>query len=158
VFTGKVLSIHIAAEKNAPVQSVNSVQVDADSGIVGDRYYDWHVAHPESTRAKRDVTLIEVEAIDAIRKESGIDLKPEEMRRNILVTGVPLNHLVGREFLVGQVRMIGSELCEPCAKIEKLTGQPVIQALLHRAGLRAKVLTSGPIEVGDELIPVSPSE
>ena len=65
--------------------------------------------------------------------------------------GVPLNHLVGREFLIGDVRCRGIRLCEPCSHLEKITGKEVVKALTHRGGLRAQVLTDGVLQVGDEI-------
>ncbi len=68
--------------------------------------------------------------------------------------GVPLNHLVGREFQIGPVRLRGIKLCEPCGHLEKMTVPGIEKALLHRGGLRAEILTSGTLRPGD---PVKPS-
>ena len=68
-----------------------------------------------------------------------------------MTRNVPLNHLVGREFAIGGVRIRGIRLCEPCDYLEKITGKPVIKGLLHRGGLRARILTPGTIRVGDEV-------
>ena len=70
-------------------------------------------------------------------------------RRNVLTCGVALNHLVGREFCIGEVRLRGLKLCEPCSHLEKVTAKKVIAALRHRGGLRAEILVSGAIRVGD---------
>jgi len=68
--------------------------------------------------------------------------------------GVPLNHLVGREFWVGAVRLRGTRLCEPCLHLERLTGQPGVRAaLVHRGGLRADILTAGVVRVGEVVRP-----
>jgi MOSC domain-containing protein YiiM len=60
-----------------------------------------------------------------------------------------LNHLVGREFHVGDVKIRGIRLCEPCDHLQRLTGASVIKGLLHRGGLRAQILSKGRIRVGD---------
>lgn len=63
---------------------------------------------------------------------------------------VALNHLVGREFTVGEVRLRGSELCEPCASLARMTGRPeILPGLVHRGGLRAEILQGDVIRVGD---------
>ena len=72
-----------------------------------------------------------------------------ETRRNLVTEGVPVNHLVGREFTVGGVRMRGYDLAEPCTYLEELTRTGVRKALIHRGGLRAEILDDGPIAVGD---------
>ena len=70
-----------------------------------------------------------------------------------LTSGVPLNHLVDREFWVGSVLMLGTRLCEPCKYLEGLTQQGVMGGLIHRGGLRARILTEGVIRVGDAVRP-----
>jgi MOSC domain-containing protein YiiM len=99
----------------------------------------------------RDITLIEIEAIQALDVELGIKLAPGEARRNIVTQGVPLNHLVDKEFCVGDVKLRGVRLCEPCDHLESLTKPKVNPGLVHRGGLRADILTQGTIKVGDEI-------
>ena len=90
-----------------------------------------------------------VEAIESMKREYGVDIKPEDSRRNIATLGVPLNHLVGRDFRVGEVTLRGIRLCEPCAHMAEMTHKEVLRGLVHRGGLRAQVLKSGMIRVGD---------
>jgi MOSC domain-containing protein YiiM len=93
--------------------------------------------------------LIESEAIEALKRDYGIELQPGDSRRNIVTRGVPLNHLVGCEFKIGAVTLRGIELCEPCAHLQKLTQQGVVRGLVHRGGLNAEILTDGLIRPGD---------
>jgi MOSC domain-containing protein YiiM len=74
---------------------------------------------------------------------------PGAARRNLVTRGVPLNHLVGREFQVGGVRLRGTRLCEPCQYLEGLTTKGVLAGLIHRGGLRADIVSGGTIRVGD---------
>ncbi|HMC90102.1 MAG TPA: MOSC domain-containing protein, partial [Gemmataceae bacterium] len=69
--------------------------------------------------------------------------------------GVPLNHLVGKEFQIGEVILRGLRLCEPCGHLEALTVQGVKDGLCHRGGLRAQILHGGLVKVGD---PISPCD
>jgi MOSC domain-containing protein YiiM len=96
-----------------------------------------------------ELTLIEAEAIEALKRDYDVDLAPGEARRNVVTDGVPLNHLVGHEFQIGEVRVRGIRLCEPCGHLQALTGRPVIKGLRHRGGLRAQILNQGVIRVGD---------
>jgi MOSC domain-containing protein YiiM len=64
---------------------------------------------------------------------------------------VPLNHLVDKEFHVGEVRLRGVRLCEPCQHLAGLTQPRVLPALVHRGGLRAEILTDGYIRTGDPI-------
>ena len=119
-------------------------------GLDGDRYATRSGSFSARPKPGRQLTLIEAEAIEALEFELGLVLTPGETRRNLVTRGVALNHLVGREFTVGSVRLRGHELCEPCADLARMTGKPQILAgLVHRGGLRAEILEGGPIRVGD---------
>ena len=117
-------------------------------GLEGDRY-----ALKQGTFFKPEpdfqLTLIEAEALDALKREYGTELAPDESRRNLVTKNVPLNHLVGKEFRIGEVKIRGIRLCEPCGHLERLTGRPLIKGLRHRGGLRAQILNAGWIGVGD---------
>ena len=156
---GSVISIQIAKVGAGPMTSVPEVQAIAGKGLEGDRYFDGTGTFSKKIDPAHEITLIEAEAIEAIQIESGIQLAPIQSRRNLVTRNVPLNHLVGREFTVGKVVLRGLRLCEPCGHMEKLSGkQGVRSALLHRGGLRAEILTSGTIRVGDSVLPASQVE
>src|ERR1041385_7285600 len=106
--SGTVISIHTTAEKATPTKAVESVRAVPGYGLDGDRHFKSHKPHDG-----RDVTLIELEAIEALKRDYEIDLPLGDSRRNIVTRGVALNHLVGREFTVGNVRLRGVMLCEP---------------------------------------------
>ena len=79
-------------------------------------------------------------------------MREAETRRNLVTEGVALNHLVGREFRVGAVRMRGVRLAEPCVYLEQLTGHDGVRAaFVHRGGLRAEILDGGELRVGDAI-------
>jgi len=149
MFKGEIVSIHIAPAPGVPMQSVPEVHAVPGKGLEGDRYFDgtgtfWR-AEPD-----RELTLIEVEAFEGMKRESQLDLEPAEGRRNIVTRGVALNHLVGQEFQLGEVRVKGLGLCEPCKHLVKVSARPsILGGLIHRGGLRAQILTDGVIKVGD---------
>jgi len=162
VWQGSVVSLHIAPKASAPMESIESVQAVPGRGLAGDRYFlETGTYSPHPSHGGREVTLIETEAVaalfDGVQNAEGgrlgIKLSPAEARRNIATSGVPLNHLVGHEFWVGPVLLVGTRLCEPCKHLEKLTQQGVLAGLIHRGGLRARVLTEGVIRVGDSVRP-----
>src|ERR1035438_8507976 len=147
---GTVDSIYIAAAAQGPPQSVAQVAAIPGAGLEGDRYAlklgTFYKPTPD-----RELTLIEAEAIEAMGRDYYIELAAGEARRNIVTRNVALNHLVGKEFAIGEVRIRGIRLCEPCDHLQKVSGKPVIKGLLHRGGLRAQILTQGTIRVGDRI-------
>lgn len=147
---GTVVSIHLARAGGAPVQEVAEVRAVAGKGLDGDRYSNGSGTY---SRPRHDpaaeATLIESEALEALKRDHDIELAPGSSRRNIMTRGIDLNQLVGREFTVGAVRLRGIRLCEPCAHLQKLTRAGVMRGLAHRGGLNAEILTDGTIRVGD---------
>jgi MOSC domain-containing protein YiiM len=148
MWNGKIESIHIASAAKGPIQALDQVVAIPGVGLEGDRY-----ALRQGTFYKPlpdfELTLIEAEAIEALRRDYDVELAPGDARRNLVTSGVPLNHLVGRDFLVGDVRIRGIRLCEPCDHLQQVTGKQLIKGMRHRGGLRAQILTKGTIRVGD---------
>jgi MOSC domain-containing protein YiiM len=144
MFEGTVISINITPIVEGPMQTVDEVRAVPGRGLEGDRYF----YHPQM-EPKRELTLVEAEAIEAFRSEFKIDFGLEGTRRNLITRGVPLNHLVGREFWIGGVKARGIQLCEPCATLQRLSHPKVLPGLIHRGGLRAQILTEGTIRVGE---------
>ena len=149
MFQGEVVSIHIAPDKGEQVVEVGEVQAVAGRGLEGDRYF-----HKSGTFARKwdpgnEVTLVESEAVEAVGRDYGIGLGPGETRRNIMTRGVPLNHLVGREFRVGDAVLRGERLCDPCGLLERMTQPGVRKALAHRGGLNAAIVLGAVIRKGD---------
>jgi MOSC domain-containing protein YiiM len=147
MFRGNVVSIFIAREAAMPMEPREEVKAVAGQGLEGDRYFDGTGHWSKTPGVGREVTLIEIEAIEALESERNIAIKPGATRRNVVTRGVPLNHLVGREFQLGAVRLRGTRLCEPCTYLESLTQQGVLSGLIHRGGLRAEIVTGGTIRV-----------
>jgi len=147
---GRVASIHIAPAATNAMQSVEQVRAVTAKGLEGDRYF-LGLGTFWKPKPDYEVTLIEIEALEALERDYGVRLAPGEPRRNIVTRGVALNHLVGRQFQIGQATLRGLRLCEPCGHLERLTRTDVIRGLTHRGGLRAQVLTGGTIRVGDHV-------
>ena len=147
-----VVSLHIAPTGAAPMRSLGSVTAIAGRGLEDDRYYNLSGTYSNHPGDGRHVTLIEIEAIEALRREYQIALELGSARRNIVTRGVALNHLVEREFRVGTATFLGKRLCEPCLHLEKLTQPGTMRGLIHRGGLRAEVIVGGVVRVGDRIV------
>lgn len=162
MFQGTLEAIFIGPVKGAPMQRVESVRAIAGAGLDGDRYSCGEGSFSKGTSspgnehfpADRQVTLIEAEALEGAAREYEISIEPVQTRRNLLTRGVPLNHLVGREFMVGEVRLRGLRLCEPCGHLEGLTKEGVRKSLVHRGGLRAEIIAGGTLQDEDVVRPI----
>lgn len=148
---GSVVSIHIAPSATAPMRALEEVRALPGKGLEGDPYFHALGTYSDQPGPGREVTFIELEAIEALEHESTISLAPGAARRNVVTRGIALNHLVGREFRVGEARFRGLRLCEPCTHLEGLSGAGLKAGLHHRGGLRADIITGGTIHVGDAI-------
>lgn len=140
--TGTVAALLVAADAEAPMTPVPSAAAVAGRGLEGDRYGAGRGTFSGRGRGY-ELTLVAAEALE----EAGVSW--EEARRNVVTRGIDLNALAGRAFRVGSVECIGRRLAEPCAHLERLTRPGIMRPLVHRAGLRADILTGGRIEIGD---------
>src|SRR5258705_5302859 len=112
----------MAAEAALPVTSLDSTAATPGRGLAGDRYAEEKgVGQHGPAKPEQEVTLIEQEAIAAAGQEYKLSFTHLDTRRNLLTQGVPLNHLVGQTFSVGEVLLRGIELFEPCGHLDKLT-------------------------------------
>jgi MOSC domain-containing protein YiiM len=146
----KVVSILIGPEPQKPMREVSEVEAVAGAGLVGDRYFQGDV--PEDERDPTDeVTLIASEGIAAAASESGLDISPADIRRNIVTSGVEPSELLGRRFWIGEVELEGLEDNPPCAHLQRLAGKQLLKPMMGRAGIRARILTGGSIRSGDPL-------
>jgi len=129
------------------METRESVIALADGGLTGDRY-----SIAKSRRGPDyQITLIEIENIDAYRQTVDPTFTNDLPRRNIVTRGIPLNDLVCKRFRVGEAVLEGLELCEPCSLFAKRTRREVLKAFLHRGGLRARIIAGGVIRVGDSI-------
>ena len=121
------------------------VELVAGRGIPGDRFFDWKEDY------KGQVTLIDRSVIDDIRQHAeNPDLPSSAFRRNVVVSGIDLNRLVGRVFKLGDALLEGTQKCAPCYWMDDACGKPGTEKLMHdRGGLRCKILESGHIHVGE---------
>jgi len=124
-----------------------SVEALTGAGLTGDRYSE------AKNRRSPDyqVTFIELENIEAFAQATGLPLTPDMPRRNIITSGIRLNGLCGKRFIVGGARFEGLELCEPCSLFAKRTHREVLRFFVGKGGLRARIVSGGEIRVGDAI-------
>ncbi len=154
-WTGLVEHLHITARAFLPMHAQDSIALVAGRGIEGDRYMlgieqGFYSEKPEEGR---QVTLFEAEVLEAIQRDYGVELLPEEHRRNVTTRGVPLNWLVGHRFRIGPCLMEATRLSVPCRHIEEILDKQVFDPMVHRSGLNCRILEGGTVRVGDAVRP-----
>jgi MOSC domain-containing protein YiiM len=165
----QVLGVFIARRTDAAVEPVVKARLLPGQGIEGDRYFrawqeslfagearshsqeDFHNQGSSHSLRKEDLTLISADELDAWNAACGLQIPYGEFRRNVITRGIDLNALVGRRFRIGSVECVGIELCEPCSKLARLVSRQVLPNLVHRAGLRAAIVSEGIVVPGDPL-------
>ncbi len=148
-----ISEILIAGSPTAPMSSRSEVRAVPGKGLEGDRYFTGTgTFSPHPQKPDFEITLIEREKIAAFARASGLPFTAAHARRNLVTEGVDLNALAGREFLVGEVRLRGIRLCEPCSYLAKTSFPETLKGLVHQGGLRAQILTEGRIRVGDAVV------
>jgi len=142
----EVSKICITSKSAEEMQDVNTVEVIASKGIVNDRYFN------ENNDQALQITLIESENIDYYNQISETNIPYISFRRNIITKGIQLNDLVGKEILIGNVKIKGHRLCAPCRYLQEMLKQKnLVKKLLNRGGLRCEILTDGIISVNDPI-------
>ena len=142
----KVYKLGITKNNNQKIKEVNSIEVLANQGIIGDRHFK------EFNDPYSQLSLIESENIDNYNIKYGLNIPYIDFRRNIVTKGIRLNDLIGKKFLVGEVELEGIDLCRPCRHLCELLDQDnIIKEFLRRGGLRCQILSSSSIEVGNKI-------
>ena len=142
----EVLKICISKNSGEEMQDLDTIEVLADKGIINDRYFN------ENNDQDIQITFIESENIDYVNEISSTSVPYIDFRRNIITKGIKLNKLVDKEFLIGNVKIKGHRLCNPCKYLQdKLNIENLVKKLLNIGGLRCEILTDGRISVKDKI-------
>ena len=143
---GEVLKLGIAKNNNQPIKEVNSIEVLANKGIIGDRHFH------EFNDPYNQLSLIESENIDDYNIRFGLNIPYIDFRRNVITKGIRLNDLVGKKLKVGSVELDAIDLCRPCRHLTEMLNQNnILKEFLRKGGLRCQILSSENISVGNEI-------
>ena len=142
----KVLKLGITDNNNKKIIEVNSIDVLANKGIIGDRHFnDYNDPYCQ-------LSLIESENIDYYNTKYGLNIPYTDFRRNVITKGIDLNNLIGKKLQIGNVKVEGIDLCRPCKHLtEMLNQENILKEFLRKGGLRCQILSSSKIKVGDSI-------
>jgi len=142
----KVFKLGITDKNNKKINEVKAIEVLENKGVIGDRHFD------EFNDPYCQLSLIESENIDFYNSKYNLNIPYVDFRRNIITKGIRLNDLIGKKFLVGNVKVEGVDLCRPCRHLtEMLSQENILKEFLRKGGLRCQILSSSIINVGDNI-------
>ncbi|HVZ30098.1 MAG TPA: MOSC domain-containing protein [Asticcacaulis sp.] len=141
---GTVAWIGVRPKRRAPMSIREVVALDPRHGVIDDRY--------DGRSGERHVTLIAREHLAAIAAFLGQDVRPEQLRRNIVISGLNLLALKDKRFQLGEAVLEMTGECHPCSRMEQTFGPGGYNAVRGHGGITARVLTGGEVRLGDQLV------
>jgi MOSC domain-containing protein YiiM len=142
---GRLRWIGLRPGRRLPLEIVNTAELIADCGIKGDRSSARH-------GGKRQVTLIQQEHLPVIAAcLNNREVRPDMLRRNLMVSGINLLALKDRCFRIGEAELEYTGICAPCSFMEEALGKGGYNAVRGHGGITARILSGGLISVGDEV-------
>tara|TARA_B100000530_G_C15756388_1_gene407725 strand:- start:257 stop:697 length:441 start_codon:yes stop_codon:yes gene_type:complete len=143
----KIEAINITNISENNTFYVNQVYLEKNKGIVNDRYYN------RCKDKKNQVTLINIDEINKFNKFNNINIEPKDFRRNIIISGINLNQLIGSKIKINKATLKIHEICQPCNYLQKkLSIKDLVKQLINKSGVRAEILSSGYISIYDKII------
>ena len=143
---GKIEAINISNVSEKNTFYVNQAYLEKGKGIVNDRYYG------NFKEKKEQVTLISLEEINKFNRQINRNIEPKDFRRNIIVSGVDLNQLINKQIKINNITLKIHEICQPCKYLQdQLKINSLVKILINKSGVRAEIITSGMLSVGDKI-------
>ena len=141
---GKIEAINITNISEENTFYVNQAILKRGKGIVNDRYYG------NFKEKKEQVTLINIEEINNFNSQIKHNIDAKDFRRNIIISGINLNGLINKKIKINEVTLKIHEICQPCRYLQSRLKIPgLVKKLLNKSGVRAEILSSGSLSVGD---------
>lgn len=127
------------------LREVDHAVVRAGQGLVGDH------ATARRGAGRRNVTIVHAEQLREVAVRIGRDVRPDQLRRNLVVSGIELDALQDARFYIGAVLLEWTGTCHPCSRMNETLGAGGYDAVRGRGGITARALTDGEIRVGDRV-------
>ncbi|MES1933397.1 MOSC domain-containing protein-containing protein [Salinisphaera shabanensis T35B1] len=155
--------ILIAPSRGAAMQERNRVWAEPGRGLAGDRYYAGTGTFSGRYEVKpgvRELSLIHAQAIVECRRRLQADICAADLRRNLVIEGLPSSGLRGSCIHIGAVRLEILGSCPPCNYLSRLLNLDMRRGLAYIGGMRARIVAGGwlvqgePVETEPSVSPV----
>ena len=143
---GKIEAINISNISEENTFYINQAYLEKGKGIVNDRYYG------NFKEKKEQVTLINLEEINNFNNKLNMSIDPKDFRRNIIVSEINLNELINKKIKINKIILRIHEICQPCQYLQnKLKIPNLVKMLVNKSGVRAEIIKSGYLSVGNDI-------
>lgn len=143
---GRVESIIVRGSPRERARAVTSTVALPGIGLSDDRLGQ----RGEAELSTRQVTLIQAEHLSVIACLARVDaVDPVELRRNLVIAGINLLALRNARLWVGAALLEVVGPCQPCSRMEEAIRPGGYAAMRGHGGMTARILTGGPIHIGD---------
>lgn len=140
----EIISIHIVRKRKAATEACNQVTVRKNFGIEGD--------YRSGKYQTGQITLVEAEIMDVLSTKFCHEIPAGASRRQIMVKGISLNGVIGKNLRMGHVLVRVEDKCNPCNNMDERIGPGAKDAMDNRGGIRCRVLEGGKLRIGDKII------
>ena len=130
---------------NHPLVEVDQIECLAHHGLRGDRFCDYKSDY------EGQVTFFSQDVFDDLCLDLGLnDKSPGAMRRNVIVSDIDLNSLIGKDFCLQDIHFRGMSHCAPCGWMDVALAPGAYAQLkkVRGGGLRAQILSDGVLRSG----------
>lgn len=142
---GQVAWLAVRPRRREPMLALQRADFDIAQGVIGDRY--------SRAAGGRQVTLLQSEHLAAIASHIGrLEVLPADLRRNVVTRGINLLGLKDKRFQIGSAILETTGECHPCSRMEEILGIGGYNAVRGLGGITARIVQSGKVSVGDELV------
>ena len=140
--TTTVVGLQIAKATRLEMRAVDSIEVEAGAGIIGDRYHGSRHRH---------VSVQSLEELAEAEIAHGAPLDPRLTRRNVTIASGRIPREPGHRWSIGDVELEVVRDAAPCKMLDDELGRGARTAMRRRAGVICRVLQGGTIAVGDRV-------
>jgi MOSC domain-containing protein YiiM len=148
-----VENIFITKTRREQPHEIEAAKLEAGKGIVGDRYHERaleFLAMGDQVPSNH-ISVISKEELAGFLERNNAEIDYADFRRNVLISGIDLRELIGRQFKLGSALCQGIEDCDPCAFLAATVHHSVLPEMKKKAGLRAIILEDGDLKIGDTI-------
>jgi MOSC domain-containing protein YiiM len=135
---GKVVGVCVSQRRTDPKKNVGQGLLQRGLGLVGDSH----------AGTEKEVSLLAIESIRKLCRETGISAGPGSFAENITTEGIDLTSLpIGTRLQIGEARLEVIQIGKDPSQAHTYNYQGY--SILPKEGIFCKVMESGRIKVGD---------